>query len=145
MTDNEEVVGAMFAAEMGHVPVIQRELIFTTKRIIVAKKGFAGKLLASLAGGMIGLWLVTRSEKKQAQTIEQADVEEILMADAKNYEVLYSEISAAEVKKLSWLLSWPYSVEIKVHTESDEHRFRARKVKLGEAEDLLRVVRLKLC
>jgi hypothetical protein len=140
MMDTEEIIGAMFAAEMGRVPVIQRELIFTTNRIIVAKKGFAKKFLATLAGGFVGLWLVTRSEKKQAHTIGQADVEEVLKADTKNYEILYSETSGAKVKKLNWLLSWPYSVEITVRTENDEHKFRARKVRLGEATDLLRTV-----
>ncbi len=140
MTDNEEVVGAMFAAEMGHLPVIQRELIVTTHRIIVAKKGCAGKFLATLAVGMVGIWLVKRSEKKQTQTIGQPDVEEILKADPTNYEVSLSEISAAEVKKLSWLFSWPYSVEIKVQTENVEHRFRARNVEQGDAEDLLQAV-----
>jgi len=139
----EEVLGIIMATEYGHIPVFHCNLVFTANRLIVAKKGWFDKQnkqdIAFMIGGLVGYWIATRSDKKQAQKPTLNSVEEILKTDKKNYEIPYSDILKAEMKKLS-PLSVPYSVEVNVSAEKKKRKFKLKNVKFEEAVDLFRTV-----
>jgi hypothetical protein len=135
----EEVLGVMLATEYGRIPVFHCNLIFTSERIIVAKKGISKEVAGLVAGGAVGQWLAIRSDKKKAQELKQQDIEEILKADKKNYEIPYSETLKVEMKKLS-RFSWPYSTEIKFTTDKKKRKFKLKNVKFEEAIELFRAL-----
>lgn len=135
----EEVLGVMMATEYGQIPVLHCNLIFTTNRMIVAKKGSVKEVTGLVVGGAVGQWLALSSDKKKAQELKQYNVEEILKTDKKNYEIPYPDLFKAEMKKLS-KFSWPYSTEVKISTEKKKHKFKLKSVKFEEATELFRTV-----
>ncbi len=144
MGETEEVLGILLAAELGRFPVVHRTLIFTANRIIVAKQGITKELVGFLAGGVVGTWLAFRSEKKHArQTIEQKSVEKVLKADEKNYEILYSEVSKANLKRVFWLFviwTWPYLTKVILIAKNKQYRFKLKGVKFRDAIELFQRV-----
>ena len=105
----------------------------------MAKKGISKEVAGLVAGGAVGQWLAIRSDKKKAQELKQQDIEEILKADKKNYEIPYPETLKVEMKKLS-RFSWPYSTEIKFTTDKKKRKFKLKNVKFEEAIELFRAV-----
>jgi hypothetical protein len=135
---SEEVSGILDAIMMrgwkGDVPC---RLVFTTTRLIVARKGMletakVGYAGGGALGGLIGGAIAGREEKKKLKEFKQLSPESILKSDKKNFDVPYSEITKAEVGK-RWRASCLYIYSTKV-----VYKFGFEGIKLENVENSIR-------
>lgn len=133
---SEEVTGILDAIMMrGWKGDVQCRLVFTTTRLIVARKGFletggevgpGGGVQGGLAGAIVG-----RLQKKKLEELKQLSPESILKSNKKNFDVPYSEITKAEVGK-RWKTSCLY-----IYSTKDVYKFGLG-IKLEDVENSIR-------
>lgn len=90
------------------------DLVFTTERLIVARKGVLGRALRQISG-VIGEVV---GEQKKLKELKQLSPESILKSHKKNFDVSYSEITKAEVGK-----KWG-AFRLYVHTPKETLKFK---------------------
>lgn len=164
---SEEVLGVMMAVEK-RLPAFGCNLVFTTSRLIAAKRrrwGYVAGTLGGAAVGFLGLaelvvggagilgaffallicvyvgsWLGVRFDRGRVQRLKQLSIESILRSDKKNYEIPYAAIIRVNMKKLSRFWSWPYHTDINVDTQRKTHKFRLSSGNYEGAAHLIRSV-----
>jgi hypothetical protein len=92
---------------------IHCDLVFTTDRLIVAKKGFLGQASRQIGefGGVI-------REQEKLEELKQLSPENILKSHEGNFDLPYSEITKVEVGK-----KWG-TFRLHIHTPKETLRFK---------------------
>jgi len=120
---NEEVKNILIAIMMrGWKGDIHCDLVFTTERLIVAKKGFLGQALRQI-GGVVGA-VITEQEK--LKELKQLSPEIILKSNKENLDVTYSDITKAEIGK-----KWG-AFRLYIHTPKETLKFKFQGIQAME-------------
>jgi len=105
-------------------------LYFTPNRVIVAKTGgFPWLWAILLVGLLLGALIRSRRAKKKFRELSELSSQSILMADKKNFGILYPDITRVEMKKN----------KIIILTNREKHKFGILRKK--EFEDYVNLIR----
>lgn len=116
----EEKLG-MIRTKLG---TVDYDLFFTEKRIVAAKTGSTAGWGALI--GVLGQLIAMHYSKKKSEQLSKLSIESIMTADKKNFEINYTDIVNAEVKKPG-----TFSIgKLIINTGVKKHKFLLNEKKL---------------
>lgn len=129
----EEIMGVIDGCEGGY-PMKKWSLFVTSNRIIAARLAGVG---LTLAFGIAGRVATSRIAKRKSEEMKELSPEEVLLAHKKNFDIPYSGIHAAHMKKPGFASGG----KLQILTSTKKHKFlMTNKKSFQEHADLLQSV-----